>query len=249
MVGRTCAYLMPGGRLCRATPLRDEPYCFWHAPETAEEAAEARRFGGLHRRKKQAERLGRRGRACAESSSPGRPGPSPTSSPPAPSSTRWAISRSGCAHSSRRWPSGRTKSATSSRTGRRDPRPPPISGRDVAHPNAAGPALACRDACPWQFRGLCGGTARRPGRGRPALPPLLGGRTGSQGRLAQPAPGADRPGHREEPARDGLPLLPRSAHQRDRPTNCWPRSRSTRRSRPATWRPWPALRQISEART
>ncbi len=32
--------------------MRDEPFCFWHAPETAEEAAEARRLGGLHRRKK-----------------------------------------------------------------------------------------------------------------------------------------------------------------------------------------------------
>ena len=31
--------------------MRDEPFCFWHAPETAEEAAEARRLGGLHRRK------------------------------------------------------------------------------------------------------------------------------------------------------------------------------------------------------
>ncbi len=29
-----------------------EPFCFWHSPETAEEAAEARRIGGLHRRKK-----------------------------------------------------------------------------------------------------------------------------------------------------------------------------------------------------
>jgi hypothetical protein len=43
---------MPNGRPCRATPLRDEPHCFWHSPETAEEAAEARRVGGLHRRKK-----------------------------------------------------------------------------------------------------------------------------------------------------------------------------------------------------
>ncbi len=32
--------------------MRDEPFCFWHAPETAEEVAEARRLGGLHRRKK-----------------------------------------------------------------------------------------------------------------------------------------------------------------------------------------------------
>jgi hypothetical protein len=43
---------MPNGRPCRATPLRDEAHCFWHSPETAEEAAEARRVGGLHRRKK-----------------------------------------------------------------------------------------------------------------------------------------------------------------------------------------------------
>jgi hypothetical protein len=52
MVGRACTHLMANGRPCRATPLRDEPFCFWHAPETAEEAAEARRLGGLHRRKK-----------------------------------------------------------------------------------------------------------------------------------------------------------------------------------------------------
>jgi hypothetical protein len=32
--------------------MHDEPFCFWHSPETAEEAAEARRLGGLHRRKK-----------------------------------------------------------------------------------------------------------------------------------------------------------------------------------------------------
>jgi hypothetical protein len=52
MLGRACTFIMPSGRLCRATPLRDEPFCFWHSPETAEEAAEARRLGGLHRRKK-----------------------------------------------------------------------------------------------------------------------------------------------------------------------------------------------------
>ena len=52
MAGRACTYQRPDGRSCRATPMRDEPFCFWHAPETAEEAAEARRLGGLHRRKK-----------------------------------------------------------------------------------------------------------------------------------------------------------------------------------------------------
>jgi hypothetical protein len=52
MVGRACTYQMPEGRACRATPLRDEPYCFWHSPETSEDLTEARRMGGLHRRKK-----------------------------------------------------------------------------------------------------------------------------------------------------------------------------------------------------
>jgi len=52
MVGRACTYQMPDGRACRATPLRDEPFCFWHSPETAEELADARKMGGLHRRKK-----------------------------------------------------------------------------------------------------------------------------------------------------------------------------------------------------
>lgn len=42
---------MPDGRLCRAGPQRDRPYCFAHDPERVEEAAEARRLGGLRRRK------------------------------------------------------------------------------------------------------------------------------------------------------------------------------------------------------
>ena len=52
MVGRACSYLMPDGRACRATPLREQPLCFWHTPEREEDATEARRMGGLHRRKK-----------------------------------------------------------------------------------------------------------------------------------------------------------------------------------------------------
>jgi hypothetical protein len=52
MVGRACTYQMPDGRTCRATPLRDQPFCFWHSPETSEDLTEARRMGGLHRRKK-----------------------------------------------------------------------------------------------------------------------------------------------------------------------------------------------------
>ena len=42
---------MPDGRLCRAGPQRDRPYCFSHDPERAGDAAEARRLGGLRRRK------------------------------------------------------------------------------------------------------------------------------------------------------------------------------------------------------
>jgi hypothetical protein len=42
---------MPDGRTCRAGPQRERPYCFAHDPERAAEAAEARRLGGLRRRK------------------------------------------------------------------------------------------------------------------------------------------------------------------------------------------------------
>jgi hypothetical protein len=42
---------MPDGRACRAGPQRDRPYCFAHDPERTEAAAEARRLGGLRRRK------------------------------------------------------------------------------------------------------------------------------------------------------------------------------------------------------
>jgi hypothetical protein len=52
MVGRACTYQMADGRACRATPLREQPLCFWHTPEREEDATEARRMGGLHRRKK-----------------------------------------------------------------------------------------------------------------------------------------------------------------------------------------------------
>ena len=48
---RSCTFVMPDGRACRAGPQRDRPYCFSHDPERAEEAAEARRLGGLRRRK------------------------------------------------------------------------------------------------------------------------------------------------------------------------------------------------------
>ena len=52
MVNRGCTFEKVQGVLCRAPARRGESFCFWHAPDTAEEAAEARRVGGLHRRKK-----------------------------------------------------------------------------------------------------------------------------------------------------------------------------------------------------
>ena len=53
MVGgtRRCQAIAEGGRACQATPLRDAPYCFWHSPDHQQEAQEARRLGGLRRRR------------------------------------------------------------------------------------------------------------------------------------------------------------------------------------------------------
>jgi hypothetical protein len=48
---RTCTVTMPDGRLCRAGPQLDRPFCYAHDPERASDAAEARRLGGLRRRK------------------------------------------------------------------------------------------------------------------------------------------------------------------------------------------------------
>lgn len=48
---RECTFVMSEGRTCRAGPQLDRPYCFAHDPERAGEAAEARRLGGLRRRR------------------------------------------------------------------------------------------------------------------------------------------------------------------------------------------------------
>lgn len=37
--------------MCQAAPLKDGDRCFWHSPEYAEDVAEARRLGGLRRRR------------------------------------------------------------------------------------------------------------------------------------------------------------------------------------------------------
>ena len=37
--------------MCQAAPVKDGDHCFWHSPEHAEDVAEARRLGGLRRRR------------------------------------------------------------------------------------------------------------------------------------------------------------------------------------------------------
>jgi hypothetical protein len=54
MVTATCAGQLPDGRRCRSWPFRGEPYCLWHSPDREDEAAEARRLGGLRRRREKA---------------------------------------------------------------------------------------------------------------------------------------------------------------------------------------------------
>lgn len=48
---RTCQARNERGETCRQAPLMNGDYCFWHSPDHREEAAEARRLGGLRRRR------------------------------------------------------------------------------------------------------------------------------------------------------------------------------------------------------
>jgi hypothetical protein len=48
---RTCRFVREDGSPCRSAPMRGEDFCFWHSPAHAEEADEARRLGGLRRRR------------------------------------------------------------------------------------------------------------------------------------------------------------------------------------------------------
>lgn len=48
---RACKGISKGGERCSAPPLNDRDSCFWHDPEHQTEAAEARRLGGLRRKR------------------------------------------------------------------------------------------------------------------------------------------------------------------------------------------------------
>ena len=54
MVARTCKALREDGGRCQSPPLLDGDVCLMHSPEHAEEMAEARRLGGLRRRREKA---------------------------------------------------------------------------------------------------------------------------------------------------------------------------------------------------
>ena len=48
---RACKGITNGGERCLAPPLLDGDFCFWHDPGHEAEAAEARRLGGLRRKR------------------------------------------------------------------------------------------------------------------------------------------------------------------------------------------------------
>jgi hypothetical protein len=50
MVVRICSFTMPDGQPCKAAPLVNGNFCYLHDPTKADEAAEARRIGGVRRR-------------------------------------------------------------------------------------------------------------------------------------------------------------------------------------------------------
>jgi len=51
---RACKALKEDGSRCQAPPLLDGDFCLMHSPEHADEMAEARRLGGLRRRREKA---------------------------------------------------------------------------------------------------------------------------------------------------------------------------------------------------
>lgn len=53
-MAKICSHIHPDGRACGAPPLKKGRFCFWHAPDKSDEAADARHLGGLRRRREKA---------------------------------------------------------------------------------------------------------------------------------------------------------------------------------------------------
>ncbi len=51
MVIGHCAFVQPDGRPCRAWPVHESRFCFWHDQGKADDLADARRLGGMRRRR------------------------------------------------------------------------------------------------------------------------------------------------------------------------------------------------------
>ena len=51
VASRMCCQVLESGEQCRAGPIAGLEYCFFHSPEHQEEAVEARRLGGVRRRR------------------------------------------------------------------------------------------------------------------------------------------------------------------------------------------------------
>jgi hypothetical protein len=51
LMATRCAGRQRDGRVCGAWPIRGEAFCLWHSPQHQDEAEEARRLGGLRRRR------------------------------------------------------------------------------------------------------------------------------------------------------------------------------------------------------
>lgn len=51
VVSRSCTFRKQDGEQCRSAAMQDDEFCFWHSPRHAQEAADARRLGGLRRRR------------------------------------------------------------------------------------------------------------------------------------------------------------------------------------------------------
>jgi hypothetical protein len=51
VASKSCSGINQGGERCSAKPMRDEEFCFFHHPDHADEADQARKLGGARRKR------------------------------------------------------------------------------------------------------------------------------------------------------------------------------------------------------